>query len=269
MFWQCADGAAGGLLLSVRVFVDPVVAKAARVALLAGGYTPTLIVGDGAAGHPGNAPYDRIIATCSAPSIPVPWITQLRPGGLLLTNLRRDLGGGALALLRRDGHGQMQGSFLAHYGGFMPVRSDPPADAQHRLADAFATDDTQTSSRPSDVAAEDLDHPDFGMLAALRLPGVTSLWFEPITGRQRWLLADGSWASVDEGTQTVTQYGPHRLWDTVEALYRRWTDAGKPTQDRFGLSVTASGVHRFWLDSPETVWWSDPADDDVSGGHGS
>lgn len=249
--------------LVTSVEVDPVVAEAAGVALLACGYAPTLSVGDGAAGHPGNAPFDRIIATCSAPRIPGPWITQLRPGGLLLTNLHRDLGGGALARLRRDGSGQMHGSFLADYGGFMPVRSDPPADAQHRLADAFATDEAQTSSRAADVAADELDHPDFGMLAALRLPGVTSLWFEPDAGRQRWLLAAGSWACVDEGTQTVTQYGPHLLWDVVERLYRRWTDAGKPTRDRFGLSVTTSGVHRFWLDSPETVWWTDPADADV------
>ena len=123
--------------LVTSVEVDPVVAEAARVALLACGYTPTLIVGDGAAGHPGNAPYDRIIATCSAPSIPAPWIAQLRPGGLLLTNLHRDLGGGVLALLRA----------------------------------------TSTGAR------------------------VTSWWFEPATGRQRWLLGgDGSWASSDEGT---------------------------------------------------------------------
>jgi len=239
--------------LVTSVEVDPVVAEAARVALLVGGYAPTLSVGDGAAGHPRNAPYDRIIGTCSAPSIPGPWITQLRPGGLLLTNLHRDLGGGALVLLRRDGRDHVHGSFLADYGGFMPVRSNPPADARHRLSGAFASDDTQTTSRATAVTAEDLDHPDFGMLAALRLPGVTSLWFEPDPGRQRWLLADGSWASLNEGTQTVTQYGPHRLWDVVEGLYRRWTDAGKPTRDRFGLSMTTSGVHRFWLDTPETV----------------
>jgi len=67
----------------------------------------------------------------------------------------------------------------------------------------------------------------------------------------RWLLAaDGSWASVDQTTQTVTQYGPRRLWDEVETLHQRWTEAGKPIRDRFGLTVTASGTHRFWLDSP-------------------
>lgn len=111
--------------LVTTVEVDPTVAEAARLALLACGYTPTLVVGDGTTGHPEGAPYDRIIATCSATTIPASWVAQLRPGGLMLTNLHRDLGGGALALLRRDEHGQMRGRFLPDYGGFMPVRSDP------------------------------------------------------------------------------------------------------------------------------------------------
>jgi hypothetical protein len=59
------------------------------------------------------------------------------------------------------------------------------------------------------------------------------------------------------------EHGPHGLWDTVEALYRPVDRCRETDPDRFGLSVTASGVHRFWLDSPETVWWSDPAEADV------
>ncbi len=244
--------------LVTSVEVDATVAEAARIALASCGYNPTLIVGDGAAGHPGNAPYDRIIATCSAPTIPAPWAAQLRPGGLLLTNLHRDLGGGALVLLCRDEPGQMEGTFLPEYGGFMPVRSDPPADAPHRLADAFATDNTQTHTRPTHLTANDLDHPDFGMLAALRLPSVASMGFEPDSGPQDWLLAaDGSWASIDQTTHAVTQHGPQRLWDEIETMHHRWADAGKPTRDRFGLTVTASGLHRFWLDSPDTIWWTD------------
>ena len=245
--------------LVTSVEVDASVAEAARMALSSCGYSPTLIIGDGAAGHPENAPYDRIIATCSASRIPPPWVAQLRRGGLLLTNLHRDLGGGALALLRRDENGQMQGAFLPEYGGFMPVRSDPPANAPHLLTAAFATDNIQTDSRPTHLTPDELDHPDFGMLAALQLPSVASIGFEPATGPQDWLLAaDGSWASIDQTTHTVTQHGPQRLWDEIERMHHRWTDAGKPTRDRFGVTVTVSGVHRFWLDSPDTIWWTDP-----------
>ncbi|MGH3736830.1 MAG: ATP-grasp peptide maturase system methyltransferase [Micromonosporaceae bacterium] len=244
--------------LVTTVEVDPAVAEAARLALWACGYMPTLTVGDGAAGHPGNAPYDRTIATCSTATIPAAWVAQLRPGGLLLTNLHRDLGGGALALLRHDGHGRMQGRFLPDYGGFMPVRSNPPTDVEPRLAAALATLDADVAARPTPVGADELDHPDFGMVAALRLPGVASMWFEPDTGPQRWLLADdGSWACVEQTTHTVTQHGARRLWDNVEALHQQWNDAGKPTRDRFGLTVTAARAHMYWLDDIEGVWWTD------------
>ena len=246
--------------LVTTVEVDQVVAEAARLALLSCGYTPTLVVGDGAAGHPQGAPYDRMIATCSTATIPAPWVVQLRPSGLLLTNLHRDLAGGALALLRRDGHGQAQGRFLPDYGGFMPVRSNPPANVERRLTAALATLDADMAARRTPVGADELDHPDFGMIVALRLPGVASMWFEPDTGPQRWLLADdGSWACVEQATHTVAQHGARRLWEDVEALYQRWSGAGKPTRDRFGLTVTDSGTHLYWLDDVGNVWWVDDA----------
>ena len=141
----------------------------------------------------------------------------------------------------------------------MPVRSAPPADTQKRLEAALAISDTATMSRASDMDADALDHPDFGMLAALRLPGVALIGFEPDTGPQTWLLAaDGSWASIDITTNTVTQYGSRRLWNEIEELHQRWTDDSTPTRDRFGLTVDANGAHRFWLDSPDTPWWADP-----------
>jgi len=44
----------------------------------------TIIVGDGTQGVPQFAPYDRIIVTAAAPSIPKPLIEQLKPGGRMV-----------------------------------------------------------------------------------------------------------------------------------------------------------------------------------------
>ncbi len=44
----------------------------------------TVIVGDGTKGYPDAAPYDRIIVTAAAPSIPQPLIEQLKPGGRIV-----------------------------------------------------------------------------------------------------------------------------------------------------------------------------------------
>lgn len=47
----------------------------------------TVIVGDGSQGLPEHAPYDRIYATCAAPSVPAALTKQLAHGGKLLLPL--------------------------------------------------------------------------------------------------------------------------------------------------------------------------------------
>jgi protein-L-isoaspartate(D-aspartate) O-methyltransferase len=44
----------------------------------------TLIVGDGTLGLPEEAPFDRIIVTAGAPSVPPPLVEQLADGGLMV-----------------------------------------------------------------------------------------------------------------------------------------------------------------------------------------
>jgi len=48
------------------------------------GYKPRFFHGDGSRGLPGHAPYDRIIVTAGAPSIPESLISQLVIGGILI-----------------------------------------------------------------------------------------------------------------------------------------------------------------------------------------
>ncbi|MDX3099883.1 methyltransferase domain-containing protein [Nonomuraea angiospora] len=45
---------------------------------------PTLVQGDGLIGYEANAPYDRLIATCSVRTVPPAWVRQMHPGGAQL-----------------------------------------------------------------------------------------------------------------------------------------------------------------------------------------
>ncbi|MFE1875044.1 methyltransferase domain-containing protein [Streptomyces sp. NPDC059496] len=40
-----------------------------------------------------------------------------------------------------------------------------------------------------------------------------------------------------------------RLWDEITAAYRRWEELGRPSVDRYGLTMTSGGT-AVWVDSP-------------------
>src|ERR1700751_4308419 len=63
-------------------------AETARTRLATLGYdNVTVVVGDGLAGHPEAAPYDRIIVTAAAEEIPESLVAQLGEGGVMLLPL--------------------------------------------------------------------------------------------------------------------------------------------------------------------------------------
>lgn len=62
----------------------PAIACAAEERLARLGYRVELRVGDGTLGWPEAAPFDRIVVTAGAPSLPAPLVEQLVPGGRLV-----------------------------------------------------------------------------------------------------------------------------------------------------------------------------------------
>jgi protein-L-isoaspartate(D-aspartate) O-methyltransferase len=126
----------------VSVDVDPEVARGARRALRAGGYSARVVVADGRDGFAERAPYDRIVVTASSDSVPVAWFDQLVAGGLLEVPLRLSANGAqAIPLLRKGRDGLRSASVIA--GGFMPLRApgERPAAAL-RLPALVASDAT-------------------------------------------------------------------------------------------------------------------------------
>ncbi|MEZ5932634.1 MAG: protein-L-isoaspartate(D-aspartate) O-methyltransferase [Alphaproteobacteria bacterium] len=82
-------------------------AEAARTTLEHQGYEGIrFIVGDGRAGAPENAPYDRIIVTAAAATLPATLIEQLAANGRLVAPIGES-GAQQLMLLTKDGSGEV------------------------------------------------------------------------------------------------------------------------------------------------------------------
>jgi protein-L-isoaspartate(D-aspartate) O-methyltransferase len=78
----------GGTGSVVTVDIDEELAGTARQRLTAAGCPSVVVVGgDGAAGWPGGAPYDRIVVTASARDLSPAWTGQLGEGGRLVVPL--------------------------------------------------------------------------------------------------------------------------------------------------------------------------------------
>ncbi|MFD5915422.1 methyltransferase, FxLD system [Kitasatospora sp. NPDC058201] len=73
----------------VTVDVDEDLVDGARKHLVGAGITNVeAVLGDGALGHPGGAPFDRVIATASTSEMPTPWLRQVKPTGRIVLPLR-------------------------------------------------------------------------------------------------------------------------------------------------------------------------------------
>ncbi|MGY3676854.1 methyltransferase domain-containing protein [Streptomyces sp. TE33382] len=101
--------------------IDAHLAARATQQLTTLGIHPLVITGDGEHGHSTAGPYDRIVATASVRQIPHAWISQLRPGGILVLPLDTPFGWDLLLRLESDGQGRAHGRFLERVE-FMRVR---------------------------------------------------------------------------------------------------------------------------------------------------
>lgn len=236
------------------VEVDGRIAAQARENLRRAGYAPHVVAGDGALGHPGNAPYDRIIATCGMRRIPPAWIEQTRPGGVILVPWGTDYSvRDALArLVVNDGATAASGRFTGP-AQFMKDRSQRLSWPRH---EDYVTDwpgEVSTTALPLDAIVSGDPYGSTEYILGLLVPdcahGVhcqgdeTHAWFFGLTDRS-WALA--RFAGGREAV--VHQSGPRRLWDEVEAARRTWDEHGRPPLTDFGLTVSVEGAHTVWLE---------------------
>lgn len=234
------------------VEVDGEVGDHARRALAAAGFDPEVVQADGADGHPGNAPYDRVLATCAVHAVPHSWVRQTRPGGLLLTPWGTTYHNGALARLLVTPDRTAAGQF-ADEVAFMWIRDQRPAGHKGRHETGAQTEST-TSLYP-DVLLNDTDA---AFAIGLRVPGCRWTVEPDADGDPHhfvlWFTDPRSCATLtvtpDSDRYAVHQHGPRMLWDEVVDAYNWWIGEGRPAHTRFGLSVTPERQWT-WLDEPD------------------
>ncbi|HEU0086852.1 MAG TPA: methyltransferase domain-containing protein [Pseudonocardiaceae bacterium] len=240
--------------------IDPDLVKAARQRLEELGHRPRLVAGDGLTGVPNHGPYDRIIATCAVPEIPLAWIEQLTPGGAMVVNVRGHLVGVLCVLVKQDDN-EVIGPVIGAGSDFMWLRQDlssplRTAESPVRIG-ARKVARNLTALPPADVE----NNRDLAWLLQLSIPGLRMICstdvFDPIEKRSRPGLLlyaeDGSHAQAvsepeKDGQHRVIQGGPRRLWDTVETTHTMWTRLANPAPRRFGV-VANQTVQFVWLDN--------------------
>ncbi|MGI5283969.1 ATP-grasp peptide maturase system methyltransferase [Nonomuraea polychroma] len=231
---------------------DPAIAARARDAIIGAGYAPTLAVGDGLYGCEENAPYDRLIATCSVRTIPQAWMQQVRAGGTITVPMWGWMGGVAFAHLSMAGDGTATGPFLEDSLYFMTARSHLPPPRPPLVRGIGGTRKTRIDPSILQGGAG-------RWVAQLAVPQAQVSW-----GADATFLVDvgtGSRAEAQAdpaGGWRVLQHGRISLWDAVEEAIETWQEAGQPHQSGFGLTVTPEGQW-VWLGTPDGPTWELPA----------
>lgn len=242
------------------VELDPALAEAARRALSELGLHPNVHTGDGAAGLPAAAPFDRIIATASTDHIPPAWIAQLAPDGVIVVDLRGSLDGCLLRLVMTEPD-VVEGSFVNLPGAFMPLRTR--LDSPHRDSESWDVVLDQrnpqrgtTSLDPTLVA----ENTSLRFMTQLHLTGRRLRGFVPDGGEISGHGTDGSWFTAGlhpghDGLYPLAQGGPQRLWDTVESSYLTWQRLGQPGVEQFGVTaLDDTALQYVWLGHPDSQY---------------
>lgn len=247
--------------------VDPELVALAGVRLADHGYRPHLVAGDGAAGVPERAPFDRIIATCGLARIPRRWIEQSCEGGKIMANVLGPFNPYALILLTVN-DGSASGKFLRQSGGFMPLRTDPTRAFDYTVdirRKATGTTDGHSRLDPRQAYNDQT----WGILAQTYLQGMACrrIYVDDDEHLGTELATpDGlSWAVIhhtpDSNGHPTQQAGPRRLWDELEQVHERWTALDHPAYHRFGLTLDRNSHAFLWLDHPDShhIWSGGPA----------
>ncbi|WP_405893413.1 protein-L-isoaspartate O-methyltransferase [Streptomyces sp. NBC_01527] len=247
MCFVCGDGGV------VTLDVDRHVGGAARARLAELGYRPAVVTGDGMAGWPDGAPFDRIFVSFAVPRIPPALVAQLAPGGrALMTVGTSSPSWPGLAVITKTATGEVAAELRAvefgHRGGVGFDRLFLSADFRERIA----TEGGRWTQRSRLVPPADTER---GMWLALDYlhPGlVRRFGADDLTigapGCGSWMRA----RPVGYHRWEVTVDGPRDIWAEIHDVAERWRAAGSPHTYR--LQIDAGGAQRVTTTCTTLTW---------------
>lgn len=226
--------------------IDEDLIGGARTALAAASYDQVDVIhGDGAAGYPDGAPYDRIVITAGAFDLAAAWWEQLAPAGRIVVPLRLHGSGLTRSLAFDAGEPGRLVSRSALVCGFIPLRgAGAHAGRTLTLADGavLRVDDHDPMDEPALRAAA--DSPPHALWT-----GLTIHDHEPTAHLDLWLVTAGTRFArfaVDTTARHDNQLGPARRWagatihDGTTIAYVTLRPLAPDTDE---LGVTAHGPH--------------------------
>lgn len=227
--------------------IDAALAARATENLDAAGYTPQVIVGDGARGWEPGAPYDRVHVTAGVGSVPYAWVAQTRPGGVIVLPWMPGWAGAGHLLQLTVESGTATGRVRGACG-FMMLRGQRPSHTPISCK-------PRTSPTRLDPRVFSGEESGLALAIAGLIPDLSGSCAENADGTFRVGARSGAsrvLATYDPGSggASVTQYGPRNLWDELEQAHRWWHTQGGPGPERYGVTVTRTGLS-VWLDQPD------------------
>ncbi|MEV6393432.1 methyltransferase domain-containing protein [Streptomyces sp. NPDC051907] len=234
------------------VEVDPALAAAARWGLDAVDAQVAVEVGDGEAGWPAGALYDRVMSTYAVPTVPWAWVAQTRPGGRIVTAWGR-LGHVALTVAE---DGKSATGWIQGLAQFMPARGTRADLDFSQVRGTDPADDERPYQRDIGPLRDD-----WNLRFALRvaLPDVHVTLAADADGLNAWLHdSKSSWASLSalgDGTTVAHQGGPRRLADELDRAWDAWLDLDKPDVYDYGLTVEPDQQYAWAHDAQTGPRW--------------
>lgn len=249
----------------VTVDIEADIVAAARQHLWKAGYERVQVVqSDGRDGYSPTAPYDRMIATGSIPTIPAAWQEQLSPDGILVCVMQpgRSMAGGVLqAVKTTDG---LTGR-LVQVASFMPLHDEPfrhsPANRPHlNLSEPviavfpFAT----RLFDPAVIWTADFQFFLFASLPSLRIVEQTRADHHMYTILYEEQQPEHLVALFQEESQQRVELrgeAAPALWAQLIRIYNLWTALDRPAITSYQFKMRPSEQQQLYLANEKGMVW--------------